>query len=255
MRLRWLLLGVAAGALVVAERLRPLRKQREPGSERITRNLAIGLLAAATTAAGEVPIVAPVAALAERRRIGLLRWLRLPKALRIVLGFLLLDYTLYLWHWMNHRSPFLWRFHSVHHADRDLDTTTGVRFHFGELALASLFRAAQILLLGVDRQTLAVWQRLLFASVVFHHSNVELPEHLESSLQAVVVTPRMHGIHHATRGEWMNTNYSSLLSIWDRLHRSLRVDVPQPAITIGVEGLQDPGDVTLERSLALPFRI
>jgi sterol desaturase/sphingolipid hydroxylase (fatty acid hydroxylase superfamily) len=254
MRIRWLLFGVAVGALVVAERIRPLRRPKEPGLERVGRNLAIGVLAAATTAAAALPIVAPVQALAERRRIGLLRWLPLPKALRVVLGFLLLDYTLYLWHWLNHRSPFLWRFHSVHHADLDLDSSTGIRFHFGELALAAGFRAAQVLLIGVDRQTVRLWQRCLFASVVFHHSNLALPLPVESSLLNIAVTPRMHGIHHATRGDWMNTNYSSLLTIWDRLHRTLRLDVPQPAITIGLDGLQAPQAVTLERSLVLPFK-
>jgi sterol desaturase/sphingolipid hydroxylase (fatty acid hydroxylase superfamily) len=142
----------------------------------------------------------------------------------------------------------------VHHADLDLDSSTGIRFHFGELALAAGFRAAQILLLGVDRQTVRLWQRCLFASVVFHHSNLALPLPVESSLLSVAVTPRMHGIHHATRGEWMNTNYSSLLTIWDRLHRTLRLDVPQPAITIGIDGLQSPQAVTLERSLVLPFK-
>jgi sterol desaturase/sphingolipid hydroxylase (fatty acid hydroxylase superfamily) len=254
MRLRWWLIGLAAGALFVAERMRPLRRQREPGIERIGRNLTIGLLAAATTSASEMPIVAPVQELVERRRLGLLRWIGLPRVVRVVVGFLLLDYTLYLWHWLNHRVPFLWRFHGVHHADRDLDTSTGIRFHFGELALAAGFRAAQVLLIGVDRDTLRLWQQCLIASVIFHHSNLELPEDVEAHLQRVLVTPRMHGIHHATRGEWMNTNYSSLLSIWDRLHRSLLVDVPQPAITIGVGGLQAADAVTLERSLTLPFR-
>lgn len=254
MRLRWLLVGFAAGALVVAERLRPLRVQREPGLERVARNLAIGALAAATTALADAPIVKPALAVAEHRRIGLLRRLPLPKALRVVLGFLLLDYTLFLWHWLNHESPFLWRFHSVHHADRDLDTSTGIRFHFGELTLAAGFRAAQVLLLGVDRATLSAWQRCLMASVLFHHSNFELPEPIESALGSVAVTPRMHGIHHATKREWMDTNYSSLLSVWDRLHRTLQLDVPQQAITIGVEGLESPDDVTLERSLALPFK-
>jgi sterol desaturase/sphingolipid hydroxylase (fatty acid hydroxylase superfamily) len=254
MRIRWLLFGVAVGALVVAERIRPLRRPKEPGLERVGRNLAIGVLAAAATAAAALPIVAPVQALAERRRMGLLRWLPLPKALRVVLGFLLLDYTLYLWHWLNHRSRFLWRFHRVHHADLDLDSSTGIRFHFGELALAAGFRAVQILLIGVDRKTLQLWQRCLFASVVFHHSNLELPLPVESSLLNVAVTPRMHGIHHATRGEWMNTNYSSLLTIWDRLHRTLQLDVPQSAITIGIDGLQSLQAVTLERSLVLPFK-
>ena len=149
--LKWLAFGVALGALFVAERRRPLRRQKEPGPERVGRNLTIGLLAGVTTAAAEMPIVAPVQRLAERRRLGLLRRIPMPRALRVVLGFLLLDYTLFLWHRLNHRSPWLWRFHAVHHIDRDLDSTTGVRFHAGELAMASGFRALQVLLLGVDR--------------------------------------------------------------------------------------------------------
>ena len=243
-----------AGALFVVERLRPLRSRKDPAPTRVLRNLTIGLLAAATTAASELPIVAPVQRMAERRRLGLLRQLPLPSALRVVLGFLLLDYTLYIWHWLNHRTPGLWRFHAVHHIDLDLDSTTGIRFHFGELALAAGFRAVQIVLLGVDEETLRVWQGCLLLSVIFHHSNLELPTAIEQRLQSVVVTPRMHGIHHSVRGDETNTNFSSLLSCWDRLHGSLRLDVPQPAITIGVAGFLDPSDVTLERSLTLPFR-
>jgi hypothetical protein len=127
----WLAFGVVFGALFVGERRRPLRRQKEPGLERVGRNVAIGLLAGATTAASELPLMAPVQRLAERGRLGLLRQLPLPRAVRTILGFLLLDYTLYLWHRLNHRAPFLWRFHAVHHVDLDLDSTTGLRFHFG----------------------------------------------------------------------------------------------------------------------------
>jgi sterol desaturase/sphingolipid hydroxylase (fatty acid hydroxylase superfamily) len=246
--------GVALGALFVAERRRPLRRRKEPGLSRVGRNLAIGLLAGATTAASEWPIVAPVQRLAERGRMGLLRRIPMPRALRLVLGFVLLDYTLYLWHWMNHRAPFLWRFHAVHHVDLDLDTTTGLRFHFGELALAAGFRAAQVLLLGVDRETLQAWQQLLVISVVFHHSNLELPIRVERGLARFVVTPRIHGIHHSTRADETDSNYSSLFSCWDRLHRTLRLNVPQASITIGVPGFDRPEDVTLTNSLLLPFR-
>jgi sterol desaturase/sphingolipid hydroxylase (fatty acid hydroxylase superfamily) len=277
-RWRWVALGVALGALFVAERRRPLRRQTEPGPDRVARNLTIGLLAAATTATSEPgpdrvarnltigllaaattatsewPLIAPVQRLAERGRLGLLRQVPLPRALRVVLGFLLLDYTLYLWHWLNHRAPLLWRFHAVHHVDRDLDSTTGLRFHFGELTLAAGFRAAQVLLLGVDRGTLRLWQQMLFVSVVFQHSNLELPEEIDGCLAALIVTPRMHGIHHSTRPGETDSNYSSLLSCWDRLHRSLKLAVPQETITIGVAGFSAPEDVTLERSLTLPFR-
>jgi len=246
--------GVAVVALFIVERLRPLRVRKEPGPARVGRNLAIGLLAGATTAVSEWPVVAPVQALAERRRLGLIRRLGLPPGLRLVLGFLLLDYTLYLWHRLNHHVPFLWRFHAVHHLDLDLDSTTGLRFHFGELGLAALFRAAQVLLLGVDRDTLRLWQQMLVVSVVFHHSNLELPIDLERRLVRFLVTPRMHGIHHSTRPRDTDSNYSSLLSWWDSLHHSLRLNVPQASVTIGVPGFSKPESVTLEASLTLPFR-
>jgi sterol desaturase/sphingolipid hydroxylase (fatty acid hydroxylase superfamily) len=253
-QLRWIAFGVVATTLFIAERLRPLRTAKEPGPARVGRNLALALLAGAATAASELPMIAPTQRLAEQWQLGVLRWLRLPRALRAVLGFLLLDYTLYLWHWLNHRSPLLWRFHAVHHIDLDLDSSTGLRFHFGELALAAGFRAAQVLLLGVDRDTLRIWQQALMLSVIFHHSNLELPVPVERQLLSCLVTPRMHGIHHSTRAVDTNANYSSFLSWWDRLHRSLRLDVPQSAITIGVDGFLAREDVTLERSLTLPFR-
>jgi sterol desaturase/sphingolipid hydroxylase (fatty acid hydroxylase superfamily) len=253
-RWQWIVFGAAVGALYVVERLRPLRIRREPGVARTSRNLVIALLAGATTAVSEWPLIEPAQRLAERHRLGLLRRVRLPRAIRIALGFLLLDYTLYVWHRLNHRVPWLWRFHAVHHVDLDLDSTTGLRFHFGELTLAAGFRAAQILLLGVDRETLRVWQQLLFLSVVFHHSNLELPIAIERRLVRWLVTPRMHGIHHSVRAEETGTNYSSLLSGWDRLHRSLHLGVAQAGITIGVPGFSRPEDVTLVASLSLPFR-
>jgi len=95
---------------------------------------------------------------------------------------------------------------------------------------------------------------MLVASLIFHHSNLELPADVERNLNAILVTPRMHGIHHSTRADDTNSNYSSLFSCWDRLHRSLLLDVPQAAVTIGVDGFLRPEDVTLERSLMLPFR-
>src|SRR5204862_232064 len=118
--------------MIVVERIRPLRVAKGPGAKRVGRNLTIGLLAAATTAVSDLPIMTPAMQWAERRRFGLLRWMPLPRIVRVALGFLLLDYTLYLWHRLNHHVPQLWRFHAVHHIDLDLDTTTGLRFHFGE---------------------------------------------------------------------------------------------------------------------------
>ena len=170
-----------------------------------------------------------------------------------VLKILLLDYTLWWWHRANHHT-FLWEFHRAHHLDPDLDVSTGIRFHPGELALASLFREAQIRVLRIDERSLLIWQRMLLVSILFHHSNTRLGDAVERRLSRLIVTPRMHGIHHSTVRDETDSNWSSLLSWWDFLHGTFRLDVPQDAITIGVPAWQDPRELTLGRILAMPFR-
>src|SRR5947207_3506014 len=129
-----LLVGGAFGALWWLERRRPLRRAVESKSVRTGRNLAVAGLSAAAVRLAEQPVVAPLAALVERRRWGLVQRLNLPAWLEVPLAVALLDYTLYLWHILVHRVPFLWRFHQVHPVDLDLDASTALRFHFGEMA-------------------------------------------------------------------------------------------------------------------------
>jgi sterol desaturase/sphingolipid hydroxylase (fatty acid hydroxylase superfamily) len=159
-----------------------------------------------------------------------------------------------MWHWATHRVPFLWRFHIVHHVDRDMDASTALRFHFAEHLLSIGYRAAQIAIIGADPLAVWIWQIVLFVSILFHHSNLRLPRRLERALVVVVVTPRMHGIHHAQREEWTNSNWASILTCWDFLHRTIRLDVPDEAIDVGIPAYDDPRAVTLGRILALPFR-
>lgn len=249
---KWLVLGTFA-ALVWLERRRPLRRKVESKLVRDARNLAVAAAGGATLRLLEAPVADRLTRLVERRRWGLLKLAPLPRWLEVPLAVVLLDYTLYLWHVLTHRSPFLWRFHVVHHADLDLDTTTAIRFHFGELAISVAWRAAQIALLGVGPTSLAAWQTALFVSVLFHHSNVRLPAAAERRLVRFVVTPRMHGIHHSIVREETDSNWSSGLTVWDRLHGTLKLDVPQEEITIGVPAFREPEQVTIGRSLALPF--
>ena len=166
---------------------------------------------------------------------------------------LLMDYTLYVWHVLTHRVPTLWRFHAVHHIDLDLDASTAVRFHFGELTLSTPWRVAQVVVIGTSPLALSIWQTGLLMSILFHHSNVELPLRLERRVGRVFVTPRMHGIHHSQVRDETDSNWSSGLTLWDWLHGTLRLNVPQRAITIGVPAFQDPDDVTLPKMVALPF--
>ena len=217
------------------------------------RNAAIGALSAATVHLCEQPIVLPLARYAQRRHWGLLPQLNLPAPLNTLVALVALDYTLYLWHIVVHRVPWLWRFHRVHHADLDLDASTAIRFHFGELVASVPWRAAQVALIGIDARTLQTWQTLTLMSVLFHHSNVRLAGEVERALGYILVTPRMHGIHHSRHGDEMDSNWSSGLSLWDRLHGTLRLDVPQDAIEIGVADVDTPQQVTLRRMLRAPF--
>jgi sterol desaturase/sphingolipid hydroxylase (fatty acid hydroxylase superfamily) len=247
---------VVAGFLVFLwiETLRPLRVEREPKLRRIARNLATAGVGLATVELLQIPILIPISRWTMTRGIGLLNQVEMAAWARVAISFVLLDYTLWFWHWINHRVPFFWRFHSVHHVDRDLDVSTGVRFHFGELGLSIGFRALQVTAISADPVSVAIWQMLLFVSVLFHHSNTRLPLALERVLVRFVVTPRMHGIHHSDYENETNTNWSSLLSVWDYLHGTIRLDVPQPSITIGVPAFDDPKKVTLGKILAMPFR-
>jgi sterol desaturase/sphingolipid hydroxylase (fatty acid hydroxylase superfamily) len=245
---------LVAGAMTFAERLVPLRPAVESKLRRAIRNLFTGAVGLACMTILQAPLLQPVASWIVRERIGLLHAVEWPRWAEILVAVVLLDYTLWWWHWANHRVPFLWRFHLVHHVDRDLDATTALRFHFGELALSIPVRAAQMILIGVDPFSLWLWQTILFASILFHHANLRLPPGFERVLVRLIVTPRMHGIHHSDRQDETNSNWSSLLSVWDFLHRTFRLDVPDAKITIGVPAYHDARDVTIGKILTLPFR-
>ena len=241
-------------AMLAGEKLAPLRKSVEPKPRRIARNLTVAGISLAVMTLLQAPLLIPVTNWVTEHRFGLLNQVELPLTLRLILAVALLDYTLWVWHWLNHKVPFLWRFHLVHHIDRDLDTSTALRFHFGELTLSVIYRAAQVAVIGADVRSLWIFQTILFASILFHHSNLRLPERLERVLVLLFVTPRMHGIHHSNRYDETNSNWASMLTVWDFIHRTFRLDVPDAAITVGVPAYGDGRDVTLGKILLLPFR-
>lgn len=243
----------AFGALIVFERRRALRRTTESKFARNARNLTVAALGALTLQLAERPVIDPLTRLVERQRWGLLKRAALPAWLEVVLAVALLDYTLYVWHRLTHRVAWLWRFHVVHHVDLDMDASTALRFHFAELTLSVPWRAAQIALIGVSPLAFSVWQTFLFLCILFHHSNVRLPLAVERALGRVIVTPRMHGIHHSAVRTETDSNWSSGFTIWDRVHNTLHPDVPQNEISIGVPAYRTPKEVALAKILELPF--
>ena len=241
-------------ALFLLERFVPLRAAKSRLVGRLLVNLVFSALALGAVALFVRPAVeASFARLAERP-FGLTHWIPLPAPARGVLAFLLMDLSFYYWHVLNHRVPLFWRFHNVHHLDPDLDVSTALRFHFGELAFSAGFRIAQILVIGVSPWAYAVYEVVFQANTLFQHGNVRLPIRVERALNTLLVTPRMHGIHHSRVRRETNSNYGVVFPWWDRLHRTLGLDVPQADVTIGVPGYSKPEDNGLWNAVWHPFR-
>ncbi len=232
----------ALTALLLLEKRYPLRPGSAITHQRRALNLSLWLIGLGATQTLN-KFLAPLQTASETRSKNLLQ---------SALTLLLLDYTLYLWHGLNHRLPLLWRFHRVHHADPELDATMASRFHLIELLLGSLWRVGQIRLLGVTQRELAIWQSLLQLSIYFHHANLHLPPHLERRLSRWLITPRLHAIHHGNQPELTHRNFSAGLMLWDHLHQTYQA----PGTEEPVIGLPDQPAIkqTLSALLLSPFR-
>jgi len=240
--------------LLLLETLIPLRRPKRAKAPRFLVNL---LVTALSFGVGVV-VVRPVALLgvsawAETHTFGLLPWSGLPFWLQFAVGFLWMDFTFYWWHRLNHVRPLLWRFHNVHHIDPDMDVSTSFRFHFVETFYSTAFRVVQVGVLGIVPFTYLLYELIFNFCTMFHHSNLRLPLALERVLNKIVVTPRMHGLHHSAVGPETNSNYSVVFRWWDLIHRTLRLNVPQKEVVIGVPGYLLPQDNAPVHLVALPF--
>lgn len=240
--------------LFVVERLFPLRK----ATRSLIARLFVNLVTAAFTFIAAVGLVQPGArwalGLSASEGFGLVHLAALPVPVEFALSFLLMDLAFYYWHLANHRLPFLWRFHNVHHTDPDLDVSTAFRFHFGEIVLSTVFSLIQVSIIGPPVWAFGVYQLVFQTEVLFHHSNVRLPIGLERLLNKVLVTPRMHGIHHSQVQRENNSNFGTVFPWWDRLHRTLRSNIPQSEVIVGIPGYTLPEDNAVWNTLLMPFR-
>ena len=184
---------------------------------------------------------------------GLLHLVNLSPVVETIIAFLLMDLAFYYWHLANHKIPFLWRFHNVHHIDPELDITTSFRFHFGEITFSTVFRIVQIAVIGITPAAFIIYETCFTLNTMFQHSNIKLPVKLERILNLVIVTPRMHAIHHSQFKNETDSNYSTVFSWWDKLHRTIRLNVFSKDITIGVPAYSNENDNSLKNVFLLPF--
>lgn len=247
---------IVAGIFIIlfaVEKWFPLRESKPGLLARLVVNLSLSALAFVTAALAVQPSARRALAWTSAQPFGLLHFLAVPAWAQFIIGFLLLDLSFYYWHLLNHKIPLLWRFHNVHHIDPALDVSTGFRFHFGEVLFSTLFRVLQVILIGMSPGTFAIYELVFQCETLFHHSNIHLPLALERRLNKVLVTPRMHGIHHSQVRCETNSNFGVVLPCWDRLHRTLGLNVPQGEIEIGMAGYSLPEDNRLWHTLVLPF--
>jgi len=247
-------LGTVFVALFVLQLRWPLRTIVMPALRHLFTNLALATTAAIAIRLAVIPAGIATTRWAHDYGFGLLNWLVLPNWAEIPMSFLLLDFSSYYWHRLNHRQPLLWRFHNVHHVDLDLDVSTALRFHFGEITLSTLFRVLQLAAIGASVTTFLTFETCFEAATEFHHSNWRLPFRLERLLNLVFVTPRMHGIHHSVKQRETDSNYSTIFSWWDRLNGSFRPIDEHAGVRIGVPAYHDAREQTVFRLLLLPFR-
>ena len=171
----------------------------------------------------------------ENQAWGLLQQLQLNPMTNIAVSVILLDLIYYAIHRLNHRVAFLWRFHRAHHSDLDVDVTTGLRFHIGEVLISTSIKVVSVLALGISPLGVLISEMALLMSAQFQHSNIPLPASIERLLRLCVVTPPMHIVHHSVRLTEQNSNYGTMLSWWDRLFGSYVTTVPQSTMTLGLD--------------------
>jgi sterol desaturase/sphingolipid hydroxylase (fatty acid hydroxylase superfamily) len=240
--------------MLLWEGCRPRRPLSRPRQERWVTNLGLTFLNTVLVRVMVGGVAYTAAVFAADHGVGLLHWRPLPAWAAAAVTLLVLDFALYVQHVLFHALPVLWQLHRMHHADLDVDATTGLRFHPLEIFLSLGLKAAVVVLLGAVPWAVVAFEVLLNAASVFNHGNVALPEHLDRWLRWFVVTPDMHRVHHSTRMVETNSNFGFSVSWWDRLCGTYRAQpaLGQVGMDIGLSEYRTP--LPLGQLLLLPFR-
>ena len=246
-------LGVLA-AMGLAETLAPQRPRLVSRGFRWLNNFA--LIAVGTLALRALPILAVgFAGLAQAEGWGLFNQIAAPYWLAVVVSFAALDFAIYLQHRVFHAVPVLWRLHMVHHADPDIDASTGIRFHPIEIVLSMTIKLGAVALLGAPALAVVLFEIVLNATSMFNHANWRLPLAIDRALRTVLVTPDMHRVHHSVIRRETDSNFGFNFSVWDRLCGSYRAqpEAGHDAMTIGLPQFQGQRRQNVLWMLLLPF--
>ncbi|OBT12167.1 sterol desaturase [Vibrio sp. UCD-FRSSP16_10] len=240
----------------LAEYFKPRRKLSQSKPVRWANNLGLtglnSLLIYLT-----MPLLAIEAAMwAHQQQIGLFNQLAIAPLIAIIACVLILDCVIYWQHRLFHSMPLLWRLHKVHHADQDIDVTTGARFHPIEIGLSMVIKIAVTVSLGIPVIAIIVFEIMLNASAMFNHSNIRLPSKIDALIRRIIVTPDMHRVHHSTIRSETDSNYGFFLSTWDHLFNSYQAQpkLGHKSMHIGISQFRRPQEQRIDKMLTQPFR-
>jgi sterol desaturase/sphingolipid hydroxylase (fatty acid hydroxylase superfamily) len=237
---------------ILLEHKYPLRHQKNSLKTRLLPNLTLTLISGLISAILFGPMVYFSILAVKKYDLGLLNLVGLKGVPYYIVGFLMMDLIMYYWHRLNHQLSFLWRFHNIHHIDLDLDTTTSLRFHIVETLYTGVYRLFQIILVGTNVPLFVAYEMVFQINTFFQHSNIKLPISFERLLNIILVTPRMHGIHHSNYKDENYSNWGIVFSFWDKMHKTLKLNVPQQQIVIGVPAYGATDNV-MGRLMKIPF--
>lgn len=250
---RFAVFAAVFAIFAAAESLRPALPRVQARLTRWKANLGLGL-----TSSVVLRLLLPGAAIlaavyAQMRGWGVFNALDWPIWFEIVAAVVALDFAVYVQHVLTHRIPLLWRLHQVHHADREVDVTTALRFHPIEIFLSQLYKIAIVVGLGADPLAVILFEIALNASAMFNHANLKLPDALDRILKMVLVTPDMHRIHHSQKPDETDSNFGFGLSVWDRVFGTYR-RAPVAPLAIGLGPYRLAPTAEFLWTLLLPFR-
>ena len=248
----WVLVGMLV-LLYFLEGIFPFYEGRKERVNHGMKNIGLGILNSLVIAVLFTAALFFIEDYTKTNNFGILNQFNLSLLWSAIIAIVLFDSWMYAWHVMNHKIPFLWRFHLVHHTDTQVDATSALRFHTLEIIFSTLGRLGIIIIFGLSLWHILLYEIILLPVITFHHSNVRLPEKLDKVYRLVFVSPHMHRIHHSDINIETDSNYTSVFSIWDRLFKTFRLREDPKKIIQGINPFKDRKWATFKAMLKLPF--
>ncbi|WP_186646216.1 sterol desaturase family protein [Fluviispira vulneris] len=238
--------------MIFLERKYPLRKSILSKKRRVIVNIMFAIISYIISRSFAYPFIYIFRGTYGIDHFGLLRLVEFSELLKFLCSFLILDYSQYVWHRINHIFPFFWRFHKVHHSDPEMDASTAFRFHFAEQFFAQFFRFFVVIFFAIQIEYALLYDFISLIVIIFHHSNYNFK--YDQQFSKIIVTPRIHSIHHSREFAELNSNFSMIFTFWDRIHKTFKSQPDLLGAKIGLNEISESDAIKPLYILMWPFK-